>query len=798
MDLLTDLRFAVRRWSKRRAFAATAVLTLALGIGSTTAIFSVVEGALLKPLPWYAADRLVTIWVARPHWRTNPALAAWWNRGDLSWPIFRSVQQNSRTLEAVGTYRTPQLILSGERNEIVTVMQVSASFLPMLGVQPYRGRFFEPSEDDVATAAVLVTYETWMRRFGAAENILGTHLTLDRVSREIVGVLPPQFRFHTPSPNGEPEFLVPWGNYDQGNRSAGNHFMWGLARLRPGVTLEQAQTEIAPFIQAGASEVKMPRLSRLDDDQRGELRRPLWLLFTAAFGLLVIACANVAGLLLGEAAVRRHEIAVRIAVGGSARRLARQLMVEAAVLAGAAGILGVLAAWWFTPILLDRAPVELPRGDTAAIDAWVLAFAAALTTATTLIFGVGPLLSLLGGAPGRTLIEGGRDAGLRRQHAHRSVVIVQVAIATVLLAIASLLGETVVRLSAQPPGFEPRNVLTILVRGSNPTREWVERHALRNAAMIARLSSLPGVESVAATAMVPFSGGYGSNSITIERKTFDREPSAARQIVSDGYFALMRIPILEGRAFDATDRANARVAIVSSTFAKTLMDGAALGKRFTLNREIFTVVGVVPDVKQQEYSDPDRPTFYLLERQMTSWSVNSFLIRTAGPPEQVVPAVRNAVAAEDPSLVIVRIDTMTTLLARSIAEERYRALLSTVFGGAAVLLAMLGLYGLVARSVMDRLREFGVRAALGATPLDIRRLILKEGTTLVGVGLAIGIPAALAAAQAIGSMLYGVAPLAPHTFLIVTAMLTGAAYAGMVTPEYRAGRVDPAVALRDQ
>ncbi len=796
MDLLSDLRFAVRRWNKRRTFAATAVLTLALGIGSTTAIFSVVEGMLLKPLPWYAADRLVTMWVTRPHWRTVPALASSWDRGDFSWPMFRSVQQGSRMLEAVGTYRAPQLVLSGERNEIVSVMQISASFLPMLGVQPYRGRFFMPSEDDVATSAVLLTYETWVRRFGAAENILGTRLTLDRLPREIVGVLPPGFRFDTPSRARAPEFLVPWGNYGQNNKGAGNHFMWGLARLRPGVTLEQAQAEIAPFIQAGATEVKIPRLSRLDDDQRGELRRPLWLLLAAALGLLVIACANVAGLLLGEAAARRHEIAVRMAVGGSARRLARQLMVEAAVLAGAAGILGVLAAWWFTPILLDRAPVGLPRIETVGLDAWVLGFAAVLTTATTLIFGVGPSLSLLGGAPGRTLIEVGRDGGMRRQRAHRSVVIVQVALATVLLAITSLLGETVIRLSAQPLGFDPRHVLIVSVRGSNPTREWVERHASRNAAMIDRLSSLPAVESVAVTALPPFSGGYGSNSVAIEGKTFDGNPSAARQIVSDGYFALMRIPILEGRAFEATDQANTRVAIVSSTFAKTLMDGAALGKRFTLNREVFTVVGVVPDAKQREYSDPDTPTFYVLERQMTSWSVDSFLIRTTGRSEDVAPAVRNAIKAEDPSLVIARIDTMTTLLARSIAEERYRALLSTLFGGAAVLLAMLGLYGLVARRVMDRLREFGVRSALGATPSDIRRLIVSEGATLVGIGLAIGIPAALAAAQTIGSMLYGVAPLAPHTFLMVTAALTAAAFTGTLTPAYRAGRVDPAVVLR--
>jgi putative ABC transport system permease protein len=788
-DLLLDLRFALRRWGKRRTFTVTALLTLALGIGATTAIFSVVNGLLLRPLPWQSPERLVTVSVARPHWRSQSALADSWDKGWLSWRMFRGLQEKTRTIAAVGTYNTPQVILNRERNEVVQTMTVSSSFLPMLGVQPHLGRFFTAEEDDVQSDAVLITYEAWVRRFAASPDAIGARVGLANATRVIVGVVPRGFRFGATTP----EFFSPFGNVR--DKNDGNHFMRGVARLQPAITIEQAEADIAPVIQAGTTtEVKLPHLVSLDRELRGEFVRPLWMLMAAAVGLLLIACANVGGLLLGEASVRRHEIAVRSAVGGSRGRLMRQLMVEAIALSLLAGGLGCAVALYLTPALVAFAPPGLSGAESIASDWRVLSFAVALTMTTSLLFGLGPSLMLLGAAPGRALIEGGRDPGLRRQRAHGAVVAMQIALATVLLVGASLLSETVIRISRVPVGFDPGNVLVVSLRAATAMPEAAQ--LTWTSGLIARLSAVPGVVSVAATANVPFSGSYGSNTIAIEGKTFDRNRDAARQVVTNDYFSLMRVPILKGRAFDVSDVPGAYAAVVSSTFERELMDGNALGKRFTLNRRTFTVVGIVPDTKQREYTDPATPMFYVLDRQYSAWTNGNFVIRTAAAPEALVPAVRAAITAQDSSAVVTRITPMAALLAGSIAEERYRAFLSTLFGVIALLLAAIGLYGLVARNVADRLREFGVRSALGARPHDIRMLVLNQSARLVAGGLLVGIPSALVASRAIASLLYGVAPTAPHVLVLVTAVLAAVAALGALAPANRAGKVDPAVALR--
>ena len=784
-DLLADLQFALRRWTKRRTFAITAILTLALGIGAATAIFSVVNGVLLRPLPWTAADRLVAVSVARPRWRANPALAAHWDRGNLSWPMFEELQERRRTLELVATYAESQLVLGGAENELVASLKVSASFLPMLGPQPHLGRFFSAGEDTAASDVVLVTHETWTRRFGARSDILGTRVLLNGSPRVIVGVLPAGFRFGF----FLPEFLTPFGN--DRDKGPDNHFMNGVARLHPGVTIEQAEADIASVIQAGSTtDVKLPHLVWLDQAQRGEFRRPLWMLMAAAAGLLLIACANVGGLLLAEARVRRHEIAVRTALGGTMSRLVRQLMVEALALSSFAGLLGLIIAWYVTPLLFELSPLGLPRVEMARVDPGVLGFAAFLTIATSVLFGLGPSMSLLSGAPGAALVEGGRDPALRPQRAHGVVIAIQVALTAVLLVTASLLGETVVRLSRVDVGFDPANVLVATVRSTTSLAS-EDLRAARTSGMMARLSALPGVVSVAASALPPFSGAYGTSAIKIDGKSDERDPEAVRQIVSDDYFELMRIPILKGQSFGPSRASGAPSAVVSVTFERQFMDGDALGKRFAWNREWHTVVGVVPDAKQRKYTDPAAPMFYVRNR-----STGNFLIRTAVAPESLMPAVRAAILAQDQGAVVSRLTTMSALLATSIAEERYRALLSSLFGVSALLLSAIGIYGIVARSVTDRLREFGVRSALGATPRNIRLLVLGQSARLVGLGLVLGIPAAAGTSCAIGAMLYGVSPTAPHTFVMVTAVLAGAAALGTLVPAHRAGRVDPAVALR--
>jgi len=785
-DLLADLRFALRRWTTRRTFAITAILTLALGIGAATSIFSVVNGVLLRPLPWEAPDRLVAVWVARPHWRTQAALAAHWDRGVLSWPMFEGLQEKRRSLETVGTYAESQLILAGAQNEVVASLKVSASFLPMLGTHASLGRLFTVEEDTVASDAVLVTHETWVRRFGARTDILGTRVLLNSSPRVIVGVLPPRFRFGSLLP----EFLIPWGN--DRDKGPGNHNMRGVARLHPEVTAEQAEADIAPTIQAGSTEVKLPHVVALDRDQRGEFRRPLWMLMAAAVGLLLIACANVAGLLLGEARARRHEIAVRTAIGGTRKRLVRQLMVEALTLSSVAGLLGLALAWYSTPLLLALSPLGLPPVETVGVDPGVLGFAVLLTMASSLLFGLGPSLTLASGTPGAALVEGGRDSAQRSQRAHGAIVAIQVALSTVLLVTASLLGETVVRLARVDIGFDPANLLVATVRSTTLLAS-EDLRAIRASETMARLSSLPGVVSVAGTSLPPFSGAYGTNAIKIEGTSRDRDPDAVRQIVTDDYFELMRIPILKGQSLGAAGDSAEPVAVVSATFERQLMDGDALGKRFAWNKTWHTVVGVVPDAKQRAYTDPAAPMFYVRNR-----SIGNFLIRTAVPPESLMPAVRGAILSQDPGAVVSRLTTMDALLATSIADQRYRALLSGLFGLSALLLCAIGIYGIVARSVTDRSRELGVRSALGATPRNIRILVLHQSARLVGVGLLVGIPTALATSRAIGAMLYDVSPTAPHTFVVVIAILAAAAGLGTFAPVHRAGRVDPAVALKQR
>ena len=523
-DVVAGLRHAIRRWIKRPAFACTAVLTLATGIGATTAIFSVVDAVLLKPLPWRDPDRLVSVLVARPHWRENPVLAGSWDRGNISWPIFQDLQSKSLVFSDVAAWSRARPTLNGERNELVTGMQISASFLPMLGVYPHLGRFFTTAEDVSPSDSVLVTYETWQRRFGGSPDVLGHRASLDETMYAVVGVLPSGFNFDGSDP---PEFLFPWGNTPVRSRTAGNHFMNGLARLKPGIPLEDAVRDSDPHVRGIESPgKKRTRLVRLIDQQQGASRQPLWILLGASSLLLLITCANVAGLLLGDAESRRHEVAVRAALGGSRRQIVQQLSAESAVLTAAAAIAGIVLASWFTPALVAMAPTELPRVADVGIDLRVFGFAVLVSIATALLFGTAPVLALARADPARALREGGRDAGLRRRYAQRFIVAGEVALAVVLLAAASLLGESFFRLTSQPVGFDPANLIVASPRLPRDPGSTAETRLARTDTLVAGLAALPGVVDATATSTAPFSGSYGSNSIQIEGKTFERDPPA--------------------------------------------------------------------------------------------------------------------------------------------------------------------------------------------------------------------------------------------------------------------------------
>jgi predicted permease len=795
-SLGTDLRHAVRRWSDRRGLALTAVLTLALGMGATTAIFSVVDGVLLRPLPWRDADRLVTIWLVRPERRNDPVASGFWNHGVLSWPMVRDLREHSRTLEEVAVGLRPRQVLAdGDPAQSVLL---SSGFLPMLGVQPYAGRTFIAAEDEAATDSLMISFESWQRRFGGVKDILGRRVTIDNVPRTIVGVLPPRFRFE-----GEPaEVFLPYGTLPPREREPGNHGYFVVARLKAGVTVAEASADVEPILRGNADPATLTsRVTPLAVEQLGTSSRPLLLLLGASLLLLLIACANVAGLLLGDAGTRRQEIAVRAALGAGRLRVVRQLLAESAVLGVGGGVVGLAIAKMMTPGLVALAPTRLPRIETVAVDLRVFAFALVLCVITIAVFGVSPSWTMSAANPADALREG-RGAS-RRHRAHDGIVVSQVALAVVLLVGASLLGETLVRLISQPVGFDTENLIVLRVRPTRPLASGATFGGLVTS-LVERIRSIPGVRSAATTSAAAFAGNFSSNTIEVEGHPGENL-SAWRYSVGDGYFETAGVRLLRGRDFASTDASGRNpptpgdtdatgVTVVSEDLERRYYGGHALGRRLRVNPQTsqrwFTIVGIVADTKLRQYTEPNNPAFYL------PGTGEHIVVRTVGDPLALVPALRQTAATADNPMAITLLETMATLMGRTVAGERYRALLSSMFGLAALVLASIGLYGLLARTVADRQREIGVRVALGARPGDVLALIVRDGARLVVAGLAIGIPISLGAAQLIRTQLFGVAPTAPHIIAMACALLATASIVATFVPARRASHVDPIVTLR--
>jgi Acidobacterial duplicated orphan permease len=768
---------------------------LGLGLGATTSIYSIVDAVLLRPLTWTEPARLVNVKVARPELRSNPVQTRLWDQGGLSWPMLKDLQTNTSTLQAFGAWRAEEPTLNGAPNEVVPALLTTANLLPMLGVRPHRGRFFTPEEDDAAADVVVVSYETWQRRYGSRADILGQTISLNERRLTIVGVLPPRFRFGTTVPA---EFLLPMGRIPVGQRAAANHFLKGVARLAPGVALEHATQELDPIISGDEGlDKKRAHLVWLEEDERGPSRRPLLVLLVAAGLLLLIATSNVAALLLGDAAGRRHELAVRAAIGATRRQIARQLFAESLVLAGVAAVIGLVVAAWLTPVLVSLAPTALPLMDTVRLDARVFVFALALTFASSLLFGVAPSLTVASADPAEALREGGRDGALRRTHGYRWIVAGQVALATILLVGAGLLGETVRQMTSQPIGFDAGGLVVTNLRLPSMAGLTPPQRVVRLQSVLDRVTALPEVVSATATNSAPFGISGGASRIEIPGRTLDGDATANRHIVTERYFETLGIPVVKGRGFDASDATGGYAAVVTDQFEQILMEGDALGKRFLLNGNEHTVVGVVSAVKQRRYTDDPSIAFYLLSRQVPSWETLTIIIRAAGDPHALLPTLRRAIAEAEPHVSFVTLETMATMTGRSIAEERFRAQLAIAFGATAVLLSAIGLYGLVARSVSDRRREIGVRLALGSDPGQVRGLVLRQALGLVGLGVVIGVPTALLAARGLATFLYGVTPASPLALAIAVATITSAAALAALGPALRAARINPIEVLRN-
>jgi hypothetical protein len=833
--LLVDVRYALRRWRHRPGFAATAILTLGLGIAAATSIFSVVDAVLLKPLPWTKPESIVVVHGVYPERRNNPATAPTWNRWYLSYPDWHALQTAS-SFESVSAWRSDSwadTTLGDQDAEIVMPLEVSSNFLPMLGVKLVLGRHFGAMEDAGPSDSIILTDEVWRRRFGGRPDIIGERVTWkvarfnEQTQKTVVGVTAPGFRF-----NGiQPDVFrpIPLRQFREGGGTSTSTsrtpFIRIVARLAPGVSLLSAEAQAAALVAAPPNDdQRTARLVSLEDEQVGSSRRPLLLLFGGTGILLLLACSNVAGLLLGEARVRRLELAVRAALGGSRVRVLRQLVVEHAMIAIAGSAIGLLGAYWFTGALVAMAPAGMPRIDATSVDLRATTFALGTGLATLLIFGVMPAVVLARTPVASVLAEGGRDGNSGRAAGQRLIVVAQVALALVLLTGATLFGETMLRLRGLPLGFDPQGVAVVATtftgdKWGDPAvvqAAWkaagpranpglvlgplqLATTTARTDRVLERLSALPGVMHAAGTSAVPFLSSPERGQIALEGREPGEQLEALWQTVTANYFTTMSIPLVSGRGFDSSDVAGTYSVVVSAEFERRFFPEGAIGRRFSGGARFdpsnaLRIVGVVPSVKRQDPTDDDRPIYYFYDRQ--AGTPDHFLIRSSGDPAFLLPAVRQALASVSTQIAVTSMTTMDSRVGLSIAEERFRATLSGIFGAAALVLAAVGLYGLAARRVADRRREFGVRVALGARPGDVRRLVLRDALLIVAAGLAVGLPCSFAIAQITRGLLFGVSSTTPHVFVLAVLLLAVVVMLATILPARKAGRVDPVGALR--
>jgi putative ABC transport system permease protein len=799
-----DVTYAVRAIIRRPAFTTIAVITLALGIGATTAIFSVVNSVVLRPLPYPDPDRITMVW------RTMPSVN--WTRAPVSYPNFRDMREAARSFESLAAYGSaqPSTIVVGTEPELHFGVAASASLFRVLGVAPMQGRHFTESEDVAgASKVVILSHALATRLFGRSSSMVGRSIPIDRVPHTVVGVMPPGFAF--PSPRAEYWVPIVAASGEQLDERDTN-FLTVIGRLRPGVSLAAATTEMdginarlaLAYPQDNANGTGLFLESR-QQFVTGDVRPVLFVLFGAVGFVLAIACANLANLMLARGSGRRRELAVRMALGASRRRLVRQLLTESTLLGLLGGALGVALAFAGTKLLVAFGPAALPRRWEIGVDLTTLAFTAAVAVLSGLAAGLVPAFrfsrpnlqgDLKGGAQGTA-----RSASHRLQ---RGLVVVQVALALVLLVGAGLLTNSLLRLMTVDPGFDPRNLLT--VRVAIPEDRYTEEGqttALYDR-LIERIGGLPGVERVAAAWSVPFSSYYGSTGVSPEGQDIpvaDR-PQMSMLPVRGDYFRTMGMRLIEGRVITDADRADGPEVIVINemTARRFWPNQSAVGKRVRRgspaeNRPWITVVGVVADVKEALDTVPGLQGYWPQIR--SPWARDmALVIRTQGDPLALSGAVRREIRAADPEIPIVNTISMEQLMSESVSEPRFRTIAVLSFAGIACLLALVGIYGVMAFVVAERTHEIGVRMALGARQNGVLRHVLGQGFRLTVLGLSIGLVGAFGATRAIQAMLFGVGAMDPATYSIVVVALGGVAMLACWIPAWRASRVDPLVALR--
>jgi putative ABC transport system permease protein len=809
MEILwQDIRYAVRLLIKRPGFTVVAVLTLALGIGANTAIFTAVDRALLRPFPYKNQDALVHLWETAPQQD--------FSEHEASYPDYADWREQNNIFEEMAGYSRVTITMTGRGEpERLGAARVTSSFFPILGVEPSMGRAFRAEEEQAgAERVVMLSHGLWQRRFGSDPQIIGQTIALGDANFTVIGVLPQGFHF---AKVGVADLWLPLRPQSFQIQRRNLYWLKVIARLKPNVTHEQASTEMSAIAQR--IERQFPdshtgvgiRIVSLRDDIVGPVEPLLLILLGAVAFVLLISCANVANLLLARAAARRKEIAIRMALGSSRTRLVRQLLTESILLASAGGILGLLFAQWGIELLLAAIPnsliIQMPYLEGLTLDLKVLGFTCALSLLTGIIFGLAPALQASKPDLTDALKEGGKaSAGIAKARLRSLLVVSEIALALILLIGAGLMLKSLDRLLEVNPGFDTKNLLTFNLSLSPNKYSEASRGIAFHEQLLARINSLPGVKGVASTDLLPLSGGGNTGSFLVEGRPApapgDKNEGHLRTISPD-YFSVMRIPLVEGRFFNERDNMNTpNVLIINKAMAdRVFPDGTAVGSRvafiFDSAKQPWEIIGVVGSENVTSLDARITPMVYFSYLQDGSGQIG-VVVRTEDDPASLIGAVRSEVSALDPDLPVYGEMTMEQLIANSPSTflRRYPALLIGAFALAAVGLAMLGIYGVISYSVTQRTHEIGIRMALGARGTDVLRLIVGQSMLLALAGIGSGIVGALALTRIMQSLLFGVSATDPVTFIITSLVLTGVALGACVVPARRATKVDPMIALR--
>jgi putative ABC transport system permease protein len=798
-SILADLQYGARILLKNPGFTAIAIVALALGIGANAAIFSAVDAVLLRPLPYGHPESLVFVWEDSSYLgfpRNTPAPANYVDWKKQNQVFSDMAASRGRTVNLAGN-GTPETILGHA---------VTANYFSVLDVKPILGRIFTEDEDRTGAGVILISYGLWQRRFGGDASLVGDPILVNDQKRTVLGVMPRGFT----TPGMPADFWIPTHFAPADLAARQSHFLNVVARLKPGVTLESARADMQtiaarlqreyPKSNTGVGAVVVPVVEQVI----GDTRTALLVLLAAAGCVLLIACANIANLLLARAAGRNHEMAIRTALGAGRLRLLRQMVTESVLLSVSGGALGLVLAPWGMRVLQQLVPAGLSGSATLAVDARLLLFTLAVAVGTGVAFGIVPAIQSTEAGLEQTLKQSGRTGtGLRQKSIRDLLVVAEMALALVLLIGAGLMIQTLARLRSIDPGFRPDHLLTMTTRHryADPIRRFGYFEMV-----LERVKALPGIQNAAFVSNLPFNSRGNTNGFRIEGRP---EPPHANiqdamyRVCTNDYLKMIGVRLKEGRLLGDEDRADSLpVVVINETFARTFWpDRSPLGARLRLDGEAWlTIVGVVADVRERGLESGAKPGVYVpVCQNPNAWAIPEDLgIRTAVDPLSLVSAVRTAIWSVDPEQPIFRIRSMDETLDLEVAGRNQDMVLLTAFAGLALLLASIGIYGVLSYAVAQRKREMGLRMALGADARNVTRMVMSQGMRLAGLGLAIGTVAALALTRLMVNLLYGVSAADPATFIGVIVLLFVVALLACYVPAARAARMDPIQALREE